>query len=172
MSFRRIPALWLIAITVSCLLVPVGPAAAQVRVKPTVDLTNDEKGRVDNLIVRASNPELLTLGSTWEVVECCGWTGTWTRRRGTNTFDGRWVGPNGMIATDTMTLLAWDKRTNRIIIGRTNNNGTYWGVVNTGNGMISSGGTSWYPAGASWSAKMFAVDTDEKGPVTLPIRRR
>lgn len=145
MPFRRIPALWLIAITVSCLLIPVGPVAG-------VDV--DEKGQVIINTAPASNAELLTLGSTWAVVECCGWTGTWTRRPGSNTFDGRWTGPNGMVATDTMTLLSWDKRTNRIVIARTNNNGRYWGIVNTANGTISNGGTSWYPAGASWSATM------------------
>ena len=130
----------------------------------------DEKGRVDMFSRPATDAELKTLGSVWDIVECCGWTGKWTRRPGTNTFDARWTG-NGMIATDTLTLQGWDKRTNRIVLHRTNNNGTYWGVLNPANGTITNGGTSWYPAGATWSATLFAAPSDEKGPVQLQIRR-
>jgi hypothetical protein len=114
MTVRCKPALWLLAISVAAVLIPAGPAAAQ-----STLAADDEKGRVNNLVVPASNAELLTLGSTWDVVECCGWTGTWRRRPGSNTFDGRWTGPNGMIATDTMTLMGWDKRTNRIVMAGT-----------------------------------------------------
>ncbi len=152
---------WLFAIAV----------AAPLNASGQVLAPDDQKGRVDNLVLAATKAEMLTLGSTWEVNECCGWTGTWKRRPGTNIFDGRWTGPNGMIATDTMTLVGWDKRTNRVIISRQNNNGTYWGVLNPVDGTIGSGGTSWYPAGATWSARVWAVQDDEKGPVKLPIRR-
>ena len=51
----------------------------------------DEKGRVDMFSRPATDAELKTLGSVWDIVECCGWTGKWTRRPGTNTFDARWL---------------------------------------------------------------------------------
>ncbi len=141
-------------LAVAALAVLIAASQAFSQDRTSTDAEQDVKGRVGSFTQPASNDELLRLGSSWSVTECCGWTGVWTRRPGTNTFDARWTGPNGMIATDTMTLRGWDKATNRIVISRQNNNGTYWGVVNPANWTIGSGGTSWYPAGATWSAQM------------------
>jgi hypothetical protein len=119
----------------------------------------------------ASATELLTLGSVWEVTECCGWTGTWKRRAGTNVFDCTWRHTNGTVVNDTVNLYSWDKASNKVILGRTYNNGSYWGTLNQANGTISGGGASWYPAGTTWSATFFATPQDPKGPVNVQIRR-
>jgi hypothetical protein len=118
----------------------------------------------------ASQAEMLTLGSTWEVTECCGWTGTWKRRPGTNTFDGTWRHTNGTVVNDTVKLGHWDKANNNVQLIRTYNNGVYWGTLNPANGTISGGGASWYPAGTTWSATFFATPQDPKGPVRVTIR--
>ncbi len=52
----------------------------------------------------ASQNELMTLGNIWNVSECCGWTGTWTRRPGTNLFNAMWRHTNGTVVNDTITL--------------------------------------------------------------------
>jgi hypothetical protein len=120
----------------------------------------------------ASPAELLTLGSTWEVAECCGWTGLWKRRPGTNTFDGSWRHTNGTVVTDTVVLQGWDQITNQVVFTRTYNNGSYFGTLNPSNGTISNGTASWYPVGATWSAKLYAEREDPKGKVTIPLRSK
>jgi hypothetical protein len=138
-------------------------------------LSADEKTpvpyRLFSVINPASQAELLTLGSTWQVTECCGWAGTWKRRPGTNIFDGSWRHTNGTVVNDTVKISHWDKATNRVQIIRTYNNGVYWGTLNPANGTISGGGASWYPAGTTWSATFFATPEDPKGPVNVQIRR-
>jgi hypothetical protein len=98
-------------------------------------------------------PALSSLGDVWQVTECCGWSGTWTRRPGTNTFDAKWRHTNGTTAQDVVTLQGFDLKTNRLIIKRQSINGTYTANVNTATRTISNGWASWYPAGETWSAR-------------------
>ncbi len=49
----------------------------------TASPADDPKGPVGSLSGKTSG-DLLTLGSVWQVQECCGWSGTWTRRAGMN----------------------------------------------------------------------------------------
>jgi hypothetical protein len=119
---------------------------------------------------QATVQQMMALGTVWEVAECCGWSGKWTRRPGTNVFDARWTGPNGVGATDTITLKSWGLRSNKVVLARTKNQGTYTGTVSPEAGQVTGGTASWYPAGAEWSAR-FEPLRDDKGPVTLPRRR-
>ena len=117
---------------------------------------DDPKGPVGSLTGRtagATTAELLSLGSVWQVQECCGWSGTWTRRAGTNTFDARWRHTNGSQAQDVITLQSWNKSTNEIVLKRQNLNGTYKAVVNPAARTLTNGTASWYPAGEKWSAR-------------------
>lgn len=109
----------------------------------------DQKGRVN---LPSSANDLLSLGNIWHVTECCGWSGTWTRRAGTNTFDAKWQHTNGTPVQDVLTLLSWNKVTGQITLSRQGNGGTYTGKIDTGNRRILQGTASWYPAGANWSA--------------------
>jgi len=119
---------------------------------------------------QATAQQMTGLGTVWEVTECCGWSGRWTRRPGTNVFDARWTGPGGAVATDTITLKSWGLRSNKVVLSRAGNRGTYTGTVNPEAGQVTGGKASWYPAGATWSAR-FEPLLDDKGPVKLPRRR-
>lgn len=113
---------------------------------------DDPKGPVGSLSGRTSS-DLLTIGSVWQVQECCGWSGTWTRRAGTNTFDARWRHTNGSQAQDVITLQSWNKATNEVVLKRQNLNGTYKATVNPSARTLTNGTASWYPAGQKWSAR-------------------
>jgi hypothetical protein len=136
------------------------------------DDKNPVNFRLQNFKLPASQAELLTLGSTWEVAECCGWTGTWKRRPGTNTFDCTWRHTNGTVVNDTVILNGLDHVTNNVSLVRTYNNGTYWGILNVGNGTISGGGASWYPAGTTWSATLYRTASEPPGAFGVNIRIR
>jgi hypothetical protein len=101
----------------------------------------------------ASAGEMMSLGSVWQVTECCGWSGTWTRRAGTNTFDARWRHTNGSQAQDVITLQSWSKTSNEIVLQRPSINGTYRATVNPSARTLTDGTASWYPAGEKWSAR-------------------
>lgn len=101
----------------------------------------------------ASDSELMSLGQAWQVTECCGWTGTWTRRSGTNVFDARWRHTNGTTAQDVITLTSWNKTTNQVVLKRQGLNGTYQGRLDPSGRTITQGTASWYPAGQAWSAR-------------------
>lgn len=116
------------------------------------NVADDPKGPVRSLS-GATAGDLLTLGSVWQVQECCGWSGTWTRRAGTNVFDARWRHTNGSQAQDTITLQSWNKTTNEIILKRQNLNGTYRATLNPSARTLTNGTASWYPAGEKWSAR-------------------
>ena len=113
---------------------------------------DDPKGPVGSLSGRTSS-DLLTLGSVWQVQECCGWSGTWTRRAGTNTFDARWRHTNGSQAQDVITLQSWNKATGEVVLKRQNLNGTYRATLNPSARTMTNGTASWYPAGEKWSAR-------------------
>jgi len=113
---------------------------------------DDPKGPVGSLSGRTAS-DLMSLGSVWQVTECCGWSGTWTRRSGTNTFDARWRHTNGSQATDVITLQSWNKTTNEIVLQRPSINGTYRATLNPSARTITRGTATWYPAGQTWSAR-------------------
>jgi hypothetical protein len=116
------------------------------------NVADDPKGPVGSLSGRTAS-DMLTLGSVWQVAECCGWSGTWTRRAGTNTFDARWRHTNGSQAQDVITLLSWNRTTNEIVLQRPSINGTYKATVNPAARTITRGTATWYPAGQTWSAR-------------------
>lgn len=119
---------------------------------PPANPADDPKGPVGSLSGRTSS-DLLTLGSVWQVQECCGWSGTWTRRAGTNTFDARWRHTNGSQAQDVITLQSWNKATNEVVLKRQSLNGTYRATLNPSARTLANGTASWYPAGEKWSAR-------------------
>jgi hypothetical protein len=126
----------------------------------TATPADDDKGPVGSITGRTSSgataattAELLSLGSVWQVQECCGWSGTWTRRAGTNTFDARWRHTNGSQAQDVITLQSWNKSTSEIVLKRQNLSGTYKATVNPAAKTLTNGTASWYPAGEKWSAR-------------------
>ncbi len=102
----------------------------------------------------ASQNELMALGNIWSVNECCGWTGTWTRRPGTNLFNAMWRHTNGTVVNDTITLAEWNKANNQVLLVRHGVNGTYRATYNPSARSLSGGNASWYPAGASWNATL------------------
>lgn len=116
------------------------------------NVADDPKGPVRSLS-GATPVDLTTLGSVWQVQECCGWSGTWTRRAGTNTFDARWRHTNGSQAQDVITLQSWNTATNEVVLKRQNLNGTYKATVNPSARTLTNGTASWYPAGQKWSAR-------------------
>ncbi|NPV03534.1 MAG: hypothetical protein HPY67_02255 [Syntrophaceae bacterium] len=123
---------------------------------PPVNPADDPKGPVGSLTGRtagATTADLLSLGSVWQVQECCGWSGTWTRRAGTNVFDAKWRHTNGSQAQDVITLQSWNKATNEVVLKRQNLNGTYKATVNPAARTLTNGSASWYPAGEKWSAR-------------------
>jgi hypothetical protein len=111
---------------------------------------NDEKGPVNSL---RSLEALKSLGNVWLVKECCGWTGTWTRRAGTNTFDAKWKHTNGTVVTDEITLIGWNTVTNEVVLSRKSiNGGSYKAIYSAASKTLTNGTATWYPAGQSWSA--------------------
>ena len=119
---------------------------------PPANPADDPKGPVGSLSGRTAS-DMTTLGSVWQVTECCGWSGTWTRRAGTNTFDAKWRHTNGSQAQDVITLQSWNKTTNEVVLVRPSINGTYRAVVNPSAKTLTNGTASWYPAGEKWSAR-------------------
>jgi hypothetical protein len=146
-------------LTAVMILLSVSPAAAQddktpigTRRIPAANPADDPKGPVGSLTGRTAS-DLMTLGSVWQVQECCGWSGTWTRRAGTNTFDARWRHTNGSQAQDVITLQSWNRATNEVVLVRPSINGTYRATVNPSARTLTNGKASWYPAGEKWSAR-------------------
>ena len=142
---------------------PASGASALIRSRPAVAAPagDDVKGPVGSLSGRisgstqlASQSELLSLGNVWTVNECCGWTGTWTRRAGTNAFSATWRHTNGTVVNDTVTLMEWNKGNNQVLLVRQGNGGTYRATYIPSARAVSAGSASWYPAGASWSATL------------------
>ena len=119
---------------------------------PPANPADDPKGPVGSLSGRTAG-DLLTLGSVWQVTECCGWSGTWTRRAGTNVFDARWRHTNGSQAQDVITLQSWNRATNEVVLVRPSIKGTYRATVNPSARTLTNGTASWYPAGEKWSAR-------------------
>lgn len=128
-----------------------GKGRVQLPARPG-NVADDPKGPVGSLSGRTSS-DLLTLGSVWQVQECCGWSGTWTRRAGTNTFDAKWRHTNGSQAQDVITLQSWNKATGEVVLKRQNLNGTYKAILNPSARTLTNGTASWYPAGEKWSAR-------------------
>jgi hypothetical protein len=138
---------------------------------PATAGAQDDKGPVNSLYNNmATAAELLNLSSIWNVTECCGWVDTWWRRPNTNIFDAKARHTNGTVVTFSVELKSWNKSTNQITFYRAGIQGTYRGFLASGGTKIVSGTTSWYPAGAAWSAAAVALapGEDEKGRVNIP----
>ena len=107
----------------------------------------DAKGPVNSMFGNVA-----LLGNQWQVTECCGWSGTWTRRPNTNTFDAVWRHTNGSTASGTVELRSWNRVTNEVVVFRQSMNGSYKAFYNPTNKTLTNGTTTWYPAGQGWSA--------------------
>jgi hypothetical protein len=95
---------------------------------------------------------LNALGNVWQVTECCGWSGVWTRRPNTNIFDAVWRITNGTSATGFVEIKSWNSATNEVIIFRQAMNGSYKAIYNPSTRKLTNGTTTWYAAGQEWSA--------------------
>jgi len=143
------------------------PSKACAQQAPVVQW-NDDKGPVKSLGYTATDAELMTLSAKWNVTECCGWTGTWTRRPNTLIYDASWKHTNGTVVTGVIHLYAWNKATGAIIFTRDDNHGNYRAFLDASHQNLQRGTASWYASGLGWSA--VAASDDVKGPVA-PIRR-
>lgn len=149
---RKMAALPVLALALLLVVPAAGPAQ------------DDTKGTVNlSAASMATAAELLKLGNTWLVTGCCGWSGTWTRRPGTNVFDTKWRHTNGTPVEFVVQLKTWNKATNEITLYQADNSGTYRAFLANNGASIVRGTTSFYPAGATWSAVVY--QGDEKGPV-------
>jgi|GEM_PF-3217848 len=138
---------------------------------PATASAQDEKGPVASRYGNmATAAELLKLSNIWNVTECCGWVDTWWRRPNTNIFDAKARHTNGTLVTFSVELISWNKTTNQISFYRAGIQGTYRGFLANGGASVVNGTTSWYPAGAMWSAAAVILDAggDEKGKVIIP----
>jgi hypothetical protein len=91
----------------------------------------------------------LDLGSVWQVKEGP-FTGTWTRRELTDTFDAVWMGPGGQKVTDEIRFESAD--CGRIILFRTGTKGRYHGKLSTDRTRIENGTAEWFEPEHTWSA--------------------
>jgi len=98
----------------------------------------------------STTPTLSSLPHVWTVTEVQDWTGTWTRRPGTNTFDATWRHRNGSVASDVLEFesLSGD----RLTIFRRGINGRYTATLSTDHRRLLNGTATWYERGWSWSA--------------------
>ncbi len=86
------------------------------------------------------------LGSVWKVTEGDpNWTGTWTRRGGSNVFDAVWTG-YGQRKTGVLTMAVDGAK-----VTITRGNDQYMGTIN---GKAASGSASWYGSGLRWTASI------------------
>lgn len=113
---------------------------------------------------------LSRMPNRWDITECCGWTGVWQRRSGTNVFDASWRHTKGTTATDVLEFIQYNSSTREVIIRRASLNGQYKAIYDGTQKTLTGGTATWYPAGATWSARAVEEIPDEKGKVTLPRR--
>jgi hypothetical protein len=153
------------------LLIPGILACYFVLLSPATVGAQDDKGTVNSIYANmATAAELLKLSNIWNVTGCCGWSGTWYRRPNTNIFDTKWKHTNGTPVSFTVELLSWNKTSQLLTLYQAGNQGTYRAYL-ANNGMsIVRGTTSFYPAGATWSATAVVLNPgeDEKGRVNIP----
>ena len=96
------------------------------------------------------------LGYEWFVHEQLpdgqAWEGVWRRRGASNVFDAHWRNlGNGGPVRDVVEIQGRDG--DSITIYRYGNGGTYTGELSP-SGRHIRGTASWYPPGASWSARI------------------
>ena len=108
---------------------------------------------------------LANMGDYWSVTECCGWSGTWVRRGTSNTFDAKWRHTNGTEVTDVLELVSFNSKNGEVIIRRASLNGQYKATYQPRAKTLVNGTATWYPKGATWSARIDEMGQDEKGPV-------
>ena len=101
------------------------------------------------------------LGAQIAITEIQGWSGTWTRRPGTDIFDASWTNVDGGTATDVIHIAQVNGRD--VTLTRDGNGGTYFGTVSVDGHMIV-GTASWYPAGTTWSGVIGGTGDDSSTP--------
>lgn len=105
-------------------------------------------------ILRLTDAQIGTLGIYWYVTEPDGWSGVWTRRGSQQVYDATWKHTNGTVVNDVIRVMSWDYGTKKVAFFRDGNCGRYYGVIDLNRGLLQNGTTSWYPAGATWSARI------------------
>lgn len=60
-----------------------------------LDVMDCDANRAQRLWALLEAPSADAFGRVWDVTECCGWKGVWTRRGDTNVFDSAIANPNG-----------------------------------------------------------------------------
>ena len=127
-----------------------GPSAAGA---PIRSLQDDTKGKVGSFLSgMATDAEMMTLSAKWKVAECCGWTGTWTRRPNTLIYDASWKHTNGTVYNGIVRMASWNKGTGAVTFSRDDNHGTYNATLDASRMNLQRGTASWYPSGQGWSA--------------------
>jgi hypothetical protein len=116
--------------------------------KPKIPLSIKGGGEINPVTIDwLSKPSQTdTLGNKWIINEIGKYFGTWTRRKGTNTFDAEWN--NGSIR-DTIDIESVNG--DQVVLYRHGNNGRYYGTI-APDGKSIQGTASWYEKGWSWSA--------------------
>jgi hypothetical protein len=94
----------------------------------------------------AATPDL---GRVWHEREG-DWTGTWTRRGLTDTFDAVWTGPGGQQAADEIRFESLD--CGKVILFRKGAKGRYRGQLSKDGSRIENGTADFLSAEHSWSA--------------------
>lgn len=99
-------------------------------------------------------PDGPNLGSIWTVTESCGgelWTGVWTRREGSSTFDAVWKSSRGKKRTSIVGIS--EISDGRIKLYREDTHGYYDGLISHDGKRVINGWASWYePNCLSWFA--------------------
>jgi hypothetical protein len=86
-------------------------------------------------------------GRVWHETEGP-WTGTWTRRGDSNTFDAEWKGAGGQTVKDELTLEPGSS--NQVVLFRKGTNGRYRGQLSSDGTKVESGTADWFKG--NWSA--------------------
>jgi len=101
----------------------------------------------------AVKPPVIALGGlpdVWTVTEAQLWSGTWTRRPGTNTFDASWRHASGALAQDVLDLES--VQGDQLTIYRRGIKGRYTATLSPDHRRLLNGTATWYEKGWTWSA--------------------
>ena len=92
------------------------------------------------------------LGQVWQVSDY-GWTGVWTRRPGTRTFDAVWKDVSGREVRDE--IIHESTIGDQIVLFRKGTNGRYRGILSRDRRRVENGTAEWVSGGPGWSATIY-----------------
>lgn len=115
----------------------------------------------DSFLIDIPNLEGISipiLREVYEITECCGWKGTWTKVKGSNNYEAKWRhdswDANHAPSTDIIQLVQLNLENGEVEFYRLGNQGTYKAKYNYLNGWLTDGWASWYPVGETWSGQI------------------